>query len=402
MTPPPALLVVGHGMCDEAGAATLRSFVQMLGERSPGLPVGGGFTGENPVSSEPPEPASLSRAVSDLVERHAVRELAVIPLTLGRADQDDAAVERALEREEARHDGIGYAVWRGPLGPHPALLTALERRLDEALGNGHRSPSDRAATTVLLVGRGSADPEANAELYRTARLLWEGRGYASVEVAFVSHAAPDVPSGLDRCARLAAGVPGRRARDRGAAVLPRSTATCRTAPASRRRAGRRPTRRPRCGFAGVIGAAEELADLVLERYGGAAPGGPAGRQRGATPDRRGAARRTAPRPARRVSPAARNRGAGRRRRRCRRRRAAPRHRAANSGVAEPAPVSRGSARSWRAGHRPPTAVPRRYPPSSRWRRTPGRPARPADPPDLQPAVAPTWTHAGAARAVEPP
>ena len=56
--------------------------------------------------------------------------------------------------------------------------------------------------TVLLVGYGSTDPAANAEVHRAARLLWEGRGYAGVETAFVSMAAPDVPSGLDRCVRL--------------------------------------------------------------------------------------------------------------------------------------------------------------------------------------------------------
>ena len=58
--------------------------------------------------------------------------------------------------------------------------------------------------TVLLVGRGSTDPDANAEVHKAARLLWEGRGYAGVETAFVSLAAPDVPSGLDRCVKLGA------------------------------------------------------------------------------------------------------------------------------------------------------------------------------------------------------
>ena len=84
------------------------------------------------------------------------------------------------------------------------MLAVLERRLDQALGGSVRRPGDRAAVTVLLVGRGSADPDANAEVYRAARLLWEGRGYAGVETAFASLAAPDVPSGLDRCVRLGA------------------------------------------------------------------------------------------------------------------------------------------------------------------------------------------------------
>lgn len=88
--------------------------------------------------------------------------------------------------------------------PPPALLAALEQRLDDVLGGGVRTPYDRAGVTVLLVGAGSADPAVNAELVAAARLLWEGSGYAGVETAFVSGAAPDVPSGLDRCAALGA------------------------------------------------------------------------------------------------------------------------------------------------------------------------------------------------------
>ncbi|WP_228984788.1 aminotransferase class I/II-fold pyridoxal phosphate-dependent enzyme, partial [Streptomyces sp. DH12] len=87
-----------------------------------------------------------------------------------------------------RHPGVSYTYGR-PLGPHPALLRVLERRLAEAV-----DPSwDPAGVTVLLVGRGSTDPDANAEVFKAARLLWEGRGYAGVETAFVSLAKPDVP-----------------------------------------------------------------------------------------------------------------------------------------------------------------------------------------------------------------
>lgn len=87
---------------------------------------------------------------------------------------------------------------------NPSPEDVLERRVDAALGGGRRTPLDRAATMVLLVGAGSPEPADNAEVARTARLLWEGRGYAGVETAFLTTAAPDVPAGLERCARLGA------------------------------------------------------------------------------------------------------------------------------------------------------------------------------------------------------
>ncbi|WP_431045058.1 sirohydrochlorin chelatase [Streptomyces sp. P1-3] len=194
MTTPPALLLAGHGTRDESAAAVFRSFTEDVAARHPRLPVAGGLT-------EPGAP-SIADAVARLAERGAER-LAVVSVSL----VGDARAERAVAAELAdalpRHPGLRHT-YAGPLGPRPKLFQALERRLDEALGGVARRPSDRAGTTVLLVGKGSTDPAANAEVHRAARLLWEGRGFAGVETAFVSLAAPDVASGLDRCARLGA------------------------------------------------------------------------------------------------------------------------------------------------------------------------------------------------------
>jgi sirohydrochlorin cobaltochelatase len=251
VTPPPALLLVGHGTRDEAGAEAFRSFVRELGERNPALPVGGGF-----IELSPPP---LADAVAELIEKRGVRQFAAVPLVLVSAGHAKGDIPAALAREKQRHPGISYAYGR-PLGPHPALLEVLERRLDEVLGEDNRRlPADRAATTVLLVGRGSTDPDANAEVFKVARLLWEGRGYAGVETAFISLAAPDVPSGLDRCARLGA---------RRIVVLPyflfEGVLPERVRQQTQEWAAAHPEIDVRS--ADVIGPAQELADLVMERY----------------------------------------------------------------------------------------------------------------------------------------
>jgi sirohydrochlorin cobaltochelatase len=60
------------------------------------------------------------------------------------------------------------------------------------------------APAVLLAARGTTDPDANAEVCKTARLLWEGRDYEFAETAFVSLAEPGIAAGLERCRRLGA------------------------------------------------------------------------------------------------------------------------------------------------------------------------------------------------------
>ncbi|MEW2156490.1 sirohydrochlorin chelatase [Streptomyces sp. NPDC007189] len=249
MTTPPALLIAGHGTRDDAGAEAFRDFVRRLQLRSD-MPVAGGFI----ELSAPP----LGEAVADLVAR-GVRRFATVPLMLVSAGHAKGDIPAALAREKARHPGISYTYGR-PLGPHPALLSVLERRLDEALGSVPRSEA-----TVLLVGRGSTDPDANAEVFKAARLLWEGRGYAGVETAFVSLAAPDVPSGLDRCRALGA---------RRIVVLPYFLFTGILPDRVRRQTEEWAAAHPETEVrsAEVIGPEPELLDLVLERYAEAVKG----------------------------------------------------------------------------------------------------------------------------------
>ncbi|MFF5538361.1 sirohydrochlorin chelatase [Streptomyces cinerochromogenes] len=244
MTTPPALLIAGHGTRDDAGAEAFRDFVRELGRRHPGLPVAGGF-----IELSPPP---LGEAVTELVEQ-GVRRFAAVPLMLVSAGHAKGDIPAALAREKERHPGISYTYGR-PLGPHPALLNVLERRLDEVLGD-----TDRSEVTVLLVGRGSTDPDANAEVFKAARLLWEGRGYGGVETAFVSLAAPDVPSGLDRCAALGA---------RSIVVLPYFLFTGILPDRVRQQTGEWAAAHPDLDVrsADVIGPEPELLDLVMERY----------------------------------------------------------------------------------------------------------------------------------------
>ncbi len=57
---------------------------------------------------------------------------------------------------------------------------------------------------MVVVSRGSSDPDANADLYKVARLLWDAQAVGWVEPAFVSLAPPSVADALERCRRLGA------------------------------------------------------------------------------------------------------------------------------------------------------------------------------------------------------
>jgi sirohydrochlorin cobaltochelatase len=246
-----ALLIVGHGTRDEEGAGEFRKFVRRVearaGQRGVADAVAGGF-----IELSPPP---LKDAVSGLVEA-GHRDLTAVPLILLAAGHAKGDIPAALARERERHPGVRTRYAR-PLGPHPVILDLLRRRL------AARVP-DAAPDAVLLVGRGTTDPDANADLYRAARLLWETTrelGIRQVEAAFVSLAEPSVPQGLDRLRALGArrvlvlpfflfpGVLPTRIRTQVADWLdvaePADVAAT---------------------VADVIGDCDELAELVLERY----------------------------------------------------------------------------------------------------------------------------------------
>jgi sirohydrochlorin cobaltochelatase len=51
---------------------------------------------------------------------------------------------------------------------------------------------------VLFVGRGSSDPDANGDVCKLARMLWEGSGYKTIETCFIGITHPRLEEGFQR------------------------------------------------------------------------------------------------------------------------------------------------------------------------------------------------------------
>ena len=53
-----------------------------------------------------------------------------------------------------------------------------------------------------MIGRGTSDPDANGNVAKVARMLWEGMGFGWAEVGYSGVAQPRVDALLERAARL--------------------------------------------------------------------------------------------------------------------------------------------------------------------------------------------------------
>jgi sirohydrochlorin cobaltochelatase len=63
-------------------------------------------------------------------------------------------------------------------------------------------PDRRDETLLVVVGRGTNDPDANSNISKVARMLWEGMGFGWAEAAFSGVAHPRVAAALSRSAGL--------------------------------------------------------------------------------------------------------------------------------------------------------------------------------------------------------
>lgn len=239
----PGLVIVGHGTKSDEGVAEFAELVELVAKVAD-VDVAGGFL----ELSRPP----MTDAVAGLYDR-GHRTLVAVPLVLVGAGHAKGDVPAALVRERLRREGLTFGYGR-PLGPHPTLLEILDERIGEVL-----AADERAQTAVVLVGRGATDPDANADVAKTARLLQEGRGFLTVETSFVSLAEPSVPAALERARLLGARRVVVSPFFLFSGVLPE-----RVVSQSQAWAVQHPATEVR--NASVLGPDERIARLVLERY----------------------------------------------------------------------------------------------------------------------------------------
>jgi sirohydrochlorin cobaltochelatase len=239
----PALLIVGHGSRDPRGAREFHELVSLVRERAP-VPVEGGFI----ELSRPP----ISECVNRLAKGGA-REISAVPLMLLAAGHAKDDIPATLVREKMTYPDRDFHYGRA-LGIRPELLELMDERISTVV-----TEKEKEDTAVLVVGRGSSDPDANSDLAKMARLFFEGRPYPLVETAFVSLAPPSVPDALERCKRF-----GLRRIAVFSYFLFTGVLEERIREQSQGFAQDNPELEVR--YAGYFGPDTRVADLVMERY----------------------------------------------------------------------------------------------------------------------------------------
>jgi sirohydrochlorin ferrochelatase len=248
--PQPPLVAVAHGSADPRAAASTQELIGLVrglagGSTRPAPDIRTAFLGHAPPSVG----QVLGALAGDPAPAHAAPgTVVVLPLLLTAAYHSEVDLPALLAEASAARPGLDIR-YGDPLGPDPLLLRALDRRMAEA----GAAAWPAAETSVVLAAAGSARPESNEVIAALARQWQAARGWRAVVPAFAAAAAP---SPAEAVASL------RRAGARRVVV-----ATYLLAPGffadriavSARQAGA-------VAVSGALGAAPEVAELVLRRY----------------------------------------------------------------------------------------------------------------------------------------
>ncbi len=185
------VMMCGHGSRDAAAVREFLAVADRLAERLPQYDFDRGFLEfARPIIRDGLD--GLRRRGSDLA--------LAIPGMLMAAGHAKNDIPSVLNAYQARHDGFEIRYGRD-LGIDGKLLKAAAERIEEAL-SGATGCVSRHDTLLMVVGRGTSDPDANSNIAKVMRMLWEGLGFGWGEACYSGVTFPLVEPALEHAARL--------------------------------------------------------------------------------------------------------------------------------------------------------------------------------------------------------
>jgi len=184
-----AILIAGHGSRDPDGVAEFLDLARQFRAYRPGVPLEIGFL----EFARPTIQEGMDRLV-----RQGATTVVVLPGVLMAAGHAKNDMASEVRRVRQRYPHLTIHMGRA-LDVMPQLLKLCDLRYRQALaGKQAVAPED---TLLLLVGRGSSDPDANANIAKVSHFLKEGYKAGWVAHAFSGVARPLLEEALAVCER---------------------------------------------------------------------------------------------------------------------------------------------------------------------------------------------------------
>ncbi len=195
---PIGVLICGHGSRNRQAVGEFARLAEGLRAKLPGVPVEYGYL-------EFARP--ILRDGLESLQAQGVKRVLAVPGMLfaaGHAKNDIPSVLNTFSAESGLRIDYGRE-----LGVDLSMIQAAGARIREALeasdaaavGRGEQ-PVPLSDTMLVVVGRGSSDPDANSNVSKVARMLVEGFGFGWGETVYSGVTFPLVEPGLRHAVKL--------------------------------------------------------------------------------------------------------------------------------------------------------------------------------------------------------
>ncbi|KJS17407.1 MAG: sirohydrochlorin cobaltochelatase [Hoeflea sp. BRH_c9] len=187
-------MVCGHGSRNQNAAKEFATVAEGLKARYPDIPVEYGYLEFcNPVISE-----GLDR-----LRAKGVTRVLAVPGMLFAAGHAKNDIPSVLNTYQAQNPGTVISYGR-ELGIDLKMIRAAGERIQQAIDAADAEHGVVALhdTLLMVVGRGSSDPDANSNVSKVMRMLWEGFGFGWAETCYSGVTFPLVGPGLSHAAKL--------------------------------------------------------------------------------------------------------------------------------------------------------------------------------------------------------
>jgi len=185
------LMICGHGSRDQDAVSQFNSLAGHFRPLFPDYDVESGFL-------EFAKPV-LREGLDKLKDRGAKRILC-LPGMLFAAGHVKNDLPSEVNEFAAENPDIDVRYGR-ELAVDSRLLKAASARIAEAEAAAPGTV-DRKDTLLMVVGRGTNDSDANSNVSKITRMLWEGMGFGWAEASYSGVTSPLVDAGLAHAARL--------------------------------------------------------------------------------------------------------------------------------------------------------------------------------------------------------
>ena len=187
------VMICGHGSRNQNAVGEFAKLAERMRERFPSVPVDYGYLEfANPV---------IHQGI-DALKAQGVNHVLAVPGMLFAAGHAKNDIPSVLNTYQAQNRDIVVDYGR-ELGIDLRMIRAAGARITETLKeSGWKEGESLHDTMLVVVGRGASDPDANSNVAKVMRMLWEGLGFGWGETAYSGVTFPLVEPALEHVSKL--------------------------------------------------------------------------------------------------------------------------------------------------------------------------------------------------------